>query len=41
MKHEYSTSLSPILPAFQRLKLRLRQMAGAMLGSEEDADDAL
>lgn len=41
MKHKYSTSLSPILPAFQRLKLRLRQMAGAMLGSEEDADDAL
>ncbi len=41
MTHEYATNSSPILPAFRRLRLRLRQMACAMLGDEEDADDAL
>lgn len=41
MNSEYPTPASPIVPAFQRLRLRLRRMAGAMLGSEEDADDAL
>lgn len=41
MMHEENKSISPILPVFQRMKLRLRHMAGTLLDSGDDADDVL
>ncbi|MBQ8277761.1 MAG: sigma-70 family RNA polymerase sigma factor [Bacteroidaceae bacterium] len=40
-RRQSENDLSPVLSAFRRTKSALRRMAGAMLGDEAEADDAL